>query len=40
MTMSWEFNSFVNEKAIELSSFVKREDGEAVKKSEDTPNGG
>ena len=40
MGMSYDFNSFVNEKAVELSNFVEREDGEALGKSEPTPSGG
>lgn len=40
MEMSYDFNAFVNEKAVELSNFVEREDGEGVKKSEPTPGGG
>lgn len=40
MEMSYDFNAFVNEKAVELSNFVEREDGETVGKSEPTPDGG
>ena len=40
MEMSYDFVAFVNEKAVELSNFVEREDGDAVGKSEPTPDGG